>query len=130
MNSPDSVFTATSGGAKLIASGTVIPFDNGPVSIGIPMGDGELVLTVSFISNEDKQSRWDVRPDPDKPTHMGLVMSNFNMPFGGGPVEPIRLWRNPQFSIWGLFRFYSHGSSTNLIQFSFYMKDDPIEVPK
>lgn len=127
----DCVFRASCDGAELIASGTIIPLNDKPIDISIPMGDDALTLRIAFRQDEkDKASRYGIEVDESNFKLVKLCMVNLNSPLGGGPSKPIALWRNPTSEIILMFRMFTQLPYPPIIHFSFYMKALELTKPE
>lgn len=121
----DCVFGGNSGGAFLVASGSMIPFDSGPLEIWIPIMGAKLLLRLELKKDDsNKASRWEVHPIEGSPTDLSMVMFNLDAPLGGGPNGPVRLWTNPEWAIYLQLRIHTQGESPSMITFSFYRKPE------
>ena len=126
---PDCVFRASCGGASVIASGTVIPLDDSPTELSIPMGSSELTVRLIFETDkENTTSRTTASGTKENPSLVLLRIFNFTAPLGGGPVNPIPLWKSPDGQVLLMLRIYSQKNGPPLIHFTFYSK--PTEIKK
>jgi hypothetical protein len=121
---PDSLFRAKQGTADLIASGTIVSLDNQPLEIGIPISNTEN-LTLRLILKKDevnKLSRWGMQTFLENPKLLELTIFNLESPLGGGPAEPLSLWRSPDSAIVLALRIFTQPNTAPIIHFSFYKK--------
>jgi hypothetical protein len=132
---PDSIFRAKQGAADLIGSGTIILLESQPIEIGIPiqnevgMTPENLTLRITLKKDDaDKSSRWGVQTFPDNPKLIELIILNLDSPLGGGPPNPIPLWRNADdSSIVLMLRVQTQTDYPPIIHFSFYHKKPEVK---
>ena len=132
MAHPNSVFTASSKGCTAIASGTLIPLDPLQFIIGIPnLANDEHNLRVNVTLERDETdskslSQLTGDSEDNKLIHLRIV--NLESPLGGGPAQPLELWRSPTDVILLQLRIYTQGSSAPTVHFTFYSQ--PLEEAK
>lgn len=123
----NSIYEARCSGADLIASGTLIPFDDEETEISIPTGsEDKLVLKIYFMKDEEnKASRSKLSGDPNNQLIAHLTFYNLKSPFGGGPLKPVHLWKTPEEEILLMIRVFTQRDYPPVIHFSFYRKPLP-----
>ena len=126
MSDANSTFFAIQSGATLVASGTVIPMDQSPLDLGIPISDGkQLTLQLTFRKDtEDTKSRWQVTVVPDDPLKLVFEMVNLDSPLGGGPGQPVPLWKSGTSRIYLTLRIFTQGDASSVIHFSFFRREE------
>jgi len=103
-----------------------VPLDSSPIDIGIPIADNnQLTLQLSFKKDEqDKSSRWTVSVSKENPLKIEMQMVNLESPLGGGPSEPVPLWRSGTSRIFLALRILTQGNSPPVVHFSFYRREE------
>lgn len=120
------MFTAKSGDAELITSGSIIPLENEPVEIKFapdnpPSGYIRMVLQVVKDST-DSSSRYTVSGDPADRGKVLVTFYNYSSPLGGG-THPLPIWQAPAYTIMIQVRLYTSDYGPPLFHFSIYRKN-------
>jgi len=123
-HAPPVVFT---GGATVIASGTVIAFNEwGEVSFRIGPLNERLTVVFKFEDGPvvGPQSRIEVLPQDSRT--IKLVLRNFGNPTGDGTISPFKLGTLEGLALYVHFRIVRVGKSPRTIHYTFYQRDDAI----
>ena len=76
------------GGLRVIASGTVLTFENKPARLTFGYGGERLNLVLAFEETERKNDHRIIPRLEDKHT-LRLILRNFDNPLGAGTEEPV-----------------------------------------
>ncbi len=113
-----------SGNAEVVISGTVISFDNNPITLTYGSTANPLQLTFEFI---DEEGKTEPRMEGNKATdrHLVIRLFNFKNPLGTGSVTPISIGTLDNRRLYLHFRAYQlTGSKARTVEYTLYKGEE------
>lgn len=115
----------SSGGATVIASGTLIPFgERGEVSFTLgPLSER---LTVAFRFEDGPITGPGTQIEVTRPSSemIRLVLRDFGGPTGEGTIKPLRLGVLGGLHLYVHFRVFRVGQAPRTFHYTFYLRDE------
>jgi hypothetical protein len=113
----------TSGGARVIASGTVIPFDEkGEVAFEIGPHHARLALMLRFEDGGGAEPQIEVKRAGAQLVR--LVLRNVGSPGGDGTTAPLRLGVLEGLNLYGHFRVFRAGTGPRTLHYTIFESGD------
>jgi hypothetical protein len=113
----------SSGGARVIASGTVIPFDEkGEVALEIGPHHERLAIVLRFEDAGGSEPQIDVKRAGAQLVR--LVFRNVGSPTGDGTTAPLRLGVLEGLSLFGQFRVFRVGTGPRTLHYTIFESGD------
>jgi hypothetical protein len=113
-----------SGDAKVIAHGSVIPFDDHSaveISFGVREAVFSLVLE-QVVDSENSAPRWEFVPVEGNPQRIRVRMINLLATQIGALPKPWRMWTGPDDSVFLQLRYISLPGFSPLYHYTVYLK--------
>jgi hypothetical protein len=117
-----SPLTIRSGNATVIATGSVIPFQEQDLEITFSVEDTPFAVVLQQVSDTaNPQARWEIGTKPEQPQRAILRMINIqNSPISGIP-EPLRLWASAAYGIYLQLRHVKIAGVGTVFHFTIYL---------
>lgn len=113
------------GTTQVISSGTIIQFNNNPISFNIDLPD--FPLKVIFNFKEDSSSKPTIEAEVPDETTISLSFINYTHSLGVGNTKPLKIADYLGKHIYLNLRVYSlTGSTDKTIHYSYYLSEDII----
>lgn len=120
------IATVKSGPAEVIASGTVIAFDNQPIEITVTLPDYTFIWLLNFIDEDGKDElRTDNRVIDENTLEMTFY--NFKNPLGSGSISPLKIGTYNNKSLFIHYRIYDLNTSDKTIHYTIFLNKEEIK---
>jgi len=115
----------SSGGAKVIASGTFIPFDErGEVAFEIGPPNERLAIIFRFEDGPGGGLEPQIEVARASAQIIRLVLRNFGSPTGDGTAKPLKLGMLGGLTLYAQLRVFRVGTAPRTIHYTFFERDD------
>jgi hypothetical protein len=116
----------TSGEYEIFESGTVINFEEEPITFELE----DLKVTLLFKDDSDKKKNHDLEFNPISPKELEIILINFNNPLGTGTKSPISIGRLNDRKLYLNFRVYDslNKKSNKTIDYCWYLGKEVQDV--
>ena len=114
--------------AEVVASDTVIAFQNHPITITFGPADDRLTAVFEFTDDEGRDAKSnEFRYKTENPERLKLSLRNFKSPLGSGLHKPLRLGTLSGVGLYLNFRVYQLVDSDKTLHYAFYRLDEEAE---
>jgi hypothetical protein len=119
----------SSSGARVLASGTVIPFQEpGEVAFEVGPADGRLAIILRFEDGPGGGSEPKIEVHRASARLVRLVFRNFAGPAGGGTTRPLTLGTLEGLKLWAHFRVFRAGEGPRALHYTFFVEGGDISL--